>query len=191
MANDKMKDKLTHNKPVLTPAQQRQKRIEMADRRRARSDRNYAIDTFTSRGFLSAFFVMFIIFLGVVAYVGSKMGMSTFLEIKEVNGQTLYILTLNKYISNITSQSGLFGQVVDNIYGTVPIDYSNIINGIVSIINILIACLNTACLGISFFSAFIPLIGALFGLNVETDSFIHNMSLFVSALHIPYCDMPF
>ena len=130
--------------------------------------------------------MLLLVFVGVSQFVFVKMGISTLLGTREVNGWTFYYFDVFNYLKNITANVDLIKNIPNNVYSNFVWNDSSIINVCISILNSVIALLNLGTVGTSLLIQFLPLISALYGFAGGAMNFLTDTAQMMSSFHIPY-----
>lgn len=130
--------------------------------------------------------MLFLVFVGVAQFIFAKMGMSTLLATREVNGYTFYYFDILNYLNNITSNVDVIKNIANNVYSDFSLNSSSLINVCISILNSIIAGLNVLTLGSALFLQLMPLISAILGFAGGGMNFVTTTAQMITAFHIPY-----
>ena len=131
-------------------------------------------------------FLLLLVFVGVCQLIFLKIGMSTLIDSKDINGFTYYYFNINSYLQGITSNVDCIQNLANNVYSDFSINTDNVLNAIISVLNSLIGLLNFFSLGTAFLIQVLPLICAFFGFAGGGINYITMTAEMVSSFHIPY-----
>jgi hypothetical protein len=181
--NDYYENKLAilkeSNEKRLAILQENKRKLEKREKVHSRLD-------FISSGGPIVILMLLLLFIGVAQFIFVKIGMSTLLEYKEVNGFTIYYFNFFNYVKTVTACVDNIKNIPNNIWSDFTTNTDSVINCLITLVNCLIAVLNVFTIGAAFVVDLMPLICAIFGFVPGGLNFIDNIGAAMSAFHIPY-----
>ena len=128
----------------------------------------------------------YIIILGIIGLVAINLGMEglSLVETQEINGQTLYTFNIYNYFSNISLGFNNFKNNIKNL-----VDYSEVVSDSdtrKTIINILIAIVNTLLLPFNILANCLNMVCSLVGLPMNSSNFLYSIFNGLGSFQFPY-----
>lgn len=101
------------------------------------------------------------------------------------NGVVILRINLNTYFANIYTSFGTFSNSV-NKYSALTLQFDNVINTMISILNCLICLLNTFLIPLSLLSCVLTTIFSIIGFPANETNFLYNIFNTINTLQVQY-----
>lgn len=184
-SNQSAKVKMSEEKKVKISKQsaKRKKQILKNKQRLARADR---VGGFFESGGPITILMLLLVFVGTAQFIFTRMGMSTLLSSREVNGFTFYYFDVFNYLSTITANVDIIKNIPNDVYGDFTTNTDGIINSLITCVNCLIAALNVFTIGFAWLNQLLPLLCSIFGFAGGGLNFLTLTAELIASVHIPY-----